>query len=102
VLPSSLLPFLNVSTDGKKKNRHNREVLLIARLLQNTGVKDFCLHHVNDAGMNKNLPLSLNGRWYDIAYVSEDGEVFLIEVMRLRFARGPALMEDGSKWRKEK
>jgi len=102
VLPSSILPFLNVSTDGRKKDRHNREVLLIAQLLQSTGVKNFCLHHINDAGMNKNLPLSIDGKWYDIAYVAGDGEVFLVEVMRARFARGPMTLEDGSKWRKPK
>ena len=102
MLPSSTIPFLNVSTDGRKKDRHNREVLLISRLLQNSGVTDFCMHHIDDGGMNKNLPLSVGERWYDIAYVAGDGEIFLIEVMRLRYARGPATLEDGSKWRKPK
>lgn len=102
MLPSSSLPFLNVSTDGKRKDRHNREVLLIARLLQASGVKDFCLHHIDDAGMNHALPLMLGGRWYDISYVAPDGEVFLVEVMRLKHARGPAASVDGSPWRKEK
>jgi hypothetical protein len=102
MLPSSSLPFLNVSTDGRKKNRHNREVLLIARLLQASGVKDFCLHHVDDAGMNHALPLAIGDKWYDISYVAPDGEIFLVEVMRLRYARGTAYIQEGEKWQKEK
>lgn len=102
MLPSSFLPFLNVKTDGKKKDRHNREVLIIARLLQASGVKDFCLHHVDDAGMNHALPLSIDGKWYDIAYVAPDGELFLVEVMRLKYARGAVTREDGTRWPKEK
>lgn len=102
MLPSSTLPFLNVATDGKRKDRHNREILIIARLLQASGVKDFCLHHVNDAGMDRTLPLTLGGKWYDISYVAPDGEIFLIEVMRLKYARGPVACEDGSRWPKEK
>ena len=102
MLPSSVLPFLNVATDGKKKDRHNREVLIIARLLQASGVKEFCLHHVDDAGMNHALPLALGDKWYDISYVAPDGEIFLVEVMRLKYARGLPAREDGSTWRKEK
>jgi hypothetical protein len=102
MLPSSLHPFLNVRTDGKKKDRHNREVLIIARLLRASGVKEMCLHHIDDGGMNHALPLSLDGKWYDIAYEAPDGELFLVEVMRLKYARGAVLMEDGSQWRKEK
>ena len=102
MLPSATLPFLNVSTDGKRKDRHNREVLIVARLLRASGVKDICLHHIDDAGMNHALPLAIGGKWYDIAYVAPDGELFLIEVMRLRYARGDVTREDGSRWRKEK
>lgn len=102
MLPSSKLPFLNVTTDGKKKNRHNTEVLIIARLLQASGVKEFCLHHIDDAGMNHALPLAISGKWYDISYVAPDGEVFLIEVMRLKHAKGDLTLEDGAPWRKEK
>jgi hypothetical protein len=102
VLPSSVLPFLNVATDGRKKDRHNREVLFLSALLRDAGVKDFCLHHVDEAGMNHHLPLAIDGKWYDIAYVAPDGEIFLIEVMRLKYARGPAVREDGKKWQKEK
>ena len=102
MLPSSSLPFLNVATDGKRKDRHNREVLIIARLLRASGVKEICLHHIDDAGMNHALPLSLDGKWYDIAYEAPDGELFLVEVMRLKYARGAVLNEDGSRWRKEK
>lgn len=102
MLPSSVIPFLNVTTDGRKKDRHNSEVLFFSRLLQKSGVTDFCMHHIKDAGMNHNLPLSINGKWYDIAYVAGDGEVFLIEVMRLKYARGPATTEDGTTWQKQK
>ncbi len=101
-MPSSVLPFVNVATDGRKKDRHNREVLLLLALLRSAGVKDFCLHHVDEAGMNRHLPLAIDGKWYDIAYVAPDGEIFLLEVMRLKYARGPAVREDGEKWQKEK
>ena len=84
MLPSSKIPFLNVRTDGRKKDRHNREILWLSSLLLRAGVKDYCLHHVNEAGMNRALPLTLAGRWYDIAYVAPDGEVFMIEIMRTR------------------
>lgn len=101
MLPSSKLPFLNVPTDGRKKDRHNREVLILARLLQASGVKRFCLHHVAEAGMDKTLPLMLDGRWYDISYVTPDGECFMVEVMRVNTARGPAVREDGTPWLKQ-
>ena len=82
MLPSAKLGFLNVSTDGKRKNRHNKELLLLLRLLQQAGCCHYLLHHVKDAGMNKSLPLQLAGKWYDLSYVSEDGEIFLVEIMR--------------------
>ena len=100
MLPSASLPFLNVNTDGRRKDRHNREILFLLRLLLEAGEKDYCLHHVDDAGMNRELPLMLDGRWYDISYVAPDGEIFLIEVMRLRYAKGRALTNDGAKWQK--
>jgi hypothetical protein len=84
VLPSAKLGFLNVKTDGRKKTRHNQEILFILDLLLTAGIKDYCVHHVDEAGMNKALPLTLAGKWYDISYVAPDGEIFLIEVMRLR------------------
>ena len=90
MLPSASLGFLNVKTDGRRKNRHNEEILFFSRLLQSAGVKDFCLHHVNDAGMNRALPLTIGNKWYDIAYVSGDGEIFLVEIMRLRTIYDPA------------
>jgi len=74
--------FLNISTDGKRKDRHNKELLLILRLLQQAGCCHYLLHHVKDAGMTKGLPLQLAGKWYDLSYVSEDGEIFLVEIMR--------------------
>ena len=96
MLPSAKLPFLNVKTDGRKKDRHNREVLFLAQLLLGSGVTDYCLHHVNDGGMNRNLPLTLAGKWYDVVYVAPDGEVFMLELMRVKTARGPACLEDGT------
>lgn len=102
MLPSSSLPFLNVATDGKKKDRHNREILIISRLLQASGVKKFCLHHIDDGGMDHTLPLAIGGKWYDISYVAPDGEIFLIEVMRLRYARGMPATETGEPWQKQK
>lgn len=84
MLPSAKLPFVNVQTDGKAKNRHNKEILFLSHLLQKAGVKRLCLHHVTDAGMDKSLPLTYQGKWYDVAYVSSDGEVFMIEIMRTR------------------
>jgi len=84
VLPSAALPFINVKTDGSLKDRHNREVMFFVRLLRSEGIRDLCMHHINDAAMNKDLPLTLRGKWYDIVYVAPDGEVFLVEVMRAR------------------
>lgn len=83
MLPSATIPFLNVKTDGRKKDRHNREILFLVKLLKAAGINDYCMHHVNDAGMNKSLPLTLKGKWYDISYVAPDGEVFMIEMMRV-------------------
>lgn len=51
--------------------------------------------------MNHSLPLSIDGKWYDIAYEAPDGELFLVEVMRLKYARGAVTREDGTKWPKE-
>jgi len=48
-----------------------------------------CLHHVRDAGMTRDLPLTLDGKWYDISYVAPDGEVFLVEIMRTRLIYDP-------------
>lgn len=102
MLPSAKIGFLNVPTDGRKKDRHNREILFLARILAAAGVTDYCLHHVRDGGMNKALPLTLAGKWYDICYVAPDGEVFMLELMRVRTARGPAALEDGTPWQKQK
>lgn len=101
MLPSSVLPFLNVSTDGKAKDRHNEEVLFFSRLLRAAGVRELCLHHIDEAGMNRDLPLTLAGKWYDLVYVSQDGEVFLIEVMRARKIYTPGDDKQVRKWRKE-
>lgn len=102
MLPSSHLGFLNVRTDGRRKDRHNREVQTVLAGLLASGVTRWCMHHVNDGGMDHTLPLTLGGRWYDIAYEAPDGEIFLIEVMRLIHARGPATCEDGTPWQKER
>ena len=102
MLPSSVLPFVNVSTDGKRKDRHNREVLFFSRLLRAAGVRDLCLHHVDDADMNRALPLTLAGKWYDLVYVATDGEVFLVEVMRARKLYTADAQEEAKEWQKEK
>ena len=82
MLPSAKMGFLNVKTDGKRKDRHNRELLFWLKLLLNAGCSNFLLHHVQEAGMNSSLPMQHRGKWYDLSYVSEDGEVFLVEIMR--------------------
>ena len=84
MLPSAKLPFLNVTTDGKRKDRHNKEILLLLKLLQGAGCVHYLAHHVKDAGMTKALPLTLEGKWYDFSYVSHDGEIFMVEIMRVR------------------
>lgn len=96
MLPSANLPFLNVKTDGKAKDRHNREVLFFARLLRAAGIKNLCLHHVDDGGMNRDLPLTFKGKWYDVVYVSPDGEIFMVEIMRVRQLFEPAIPTGGS------
>jgi hypothetical protein len=95
LLPSSKIPFLNVKTDGRAKARHNREILYVLGLLRKSGITDYCLHHIDDAGMDKSLPLSLKGKWYDISYVSGDGEIFLVEIMRLRIKKPKTTAEEG-------
>jgi predicted lactoylglutathione lyase len=87
MLPSSRIPFLNVRTDGKAKARHNREILFVLAQLRQAGITDYCLHHIDDAGMDRALPLTLNNKWYDISYVAPDGEIFLIEIMRTRIKK---------------
>lgn len=82
MLPSAKMGFLNVVTDGKKKDRHNKELLFWFEKLLDSGCCHYCLHHINEAGMNKTLPLQYKGRWYDLSYVAEDGEIFLVEIMR--------------------
>jgi hypothetical protein len=84
VLPSASMGFINIESDGKHKNRHNEELLFLLKLLQQAGCKYFLTHHVKDGGMTKSLPLMLDHKWYDLSYVSSDGEIFLIEIMRLR------------------
>lgn len=81
--PSSSLPFLNVRTDGAHKKRHNDEVMFVIGTLIKNGIKDYNLHHINDANLVKWLPLQKNGKFYDISYINSKGEIILIEVMRL-------------------
>lgn len=102
MLPSSTLPFINIETDGKAKDRHNREILFFSRLLQAAGTKKICLHHVNDAGMAYDLPLTVGKKWYDIAYVAPDGEIFLVEIMRIRQIYDPKKSAEENQWQKEK
>ncbi len=101
MLPSSVLPFLNVATDGKRKNRHNEEILFFSRLLLQAGTKKMALHHVRDAGLTANLPLTLNGKWYDISYVAPDGEIFLVEIMRTRKIYDPKAPIEEWQWQKD-
>lgn len=55
----------------------------VLRLLRIDGVTDYNVHHIRDAGLSPDLPIALNGKFYDIGYKSRDGEMFLIEVMRV-------------------
>lgn len=81
-LPSISIPFLSVETDGKAKERHNRELSFVLKALINAGIQTYNLHHINDAGLESSLPLMKDDKWYDLSYVSWDGEIILIEVMR--------------------
>lgn len=83
-LPSSVCPLLNVLTDGRSKNRHNEEVKRVLGLLRGDGVKLYNVHHIRDGGLSEEITLFYDGRLYDIGYICPDGEVFLIEVMRVR------------------
>ena len=55
----------------------------LLHLLREDGIKIFNLRHVRDGGLEKDLPIALDGHFYDISYISDDGELFLIEVMRV-------------------
>jgi hypothetical protein len=77
------MSLVSVYTDGCAKSRHNREVVRLLRLLLGDGVQVYNMHHVRDGGLCKDLPLMLDGHCYDISYLSDDGELFLIEVMRV-------------------
>ena len=103
---SALAPYSEAQeskeTDGRRKNRHNEEILFLAGLIRDAGISDYCLHHVKDGGMNRDLPLTLNGKWYDIVYTAPDGEIFMIEIMRVKTARGPACTEEGIPCQKQK
>lgn len=83
-VPSAVCPLLNVLTDGRSKARHNREVMRILELLRGDGVQRYNLHHIRDGGLEKDIPLFLDGHLYDIGYICPDGEAFLIEVMRVK------------------
>ena len=82
-VPSEVVPLVSVFTDGRSKDRHNREVMRLLHLLRGDGIKIFNLRHVRDGGLEKDLPIALDGHFYDISYISEDGELFLIEVMKV-------------------
>jgi len=85
VTPSAALPFVNIRTDGKPKLRHANEISFILSLLKLSGVREFRAEHIYDVGYSKEIPTSKNGKVYDIGYKSRDGEIFLIEVMRLTY-----------------
>ena len=82
MLPSSRFPFLSVASDGKQRDRHSRLVLFVFGALRAAGCKNINLCHVAEGGLDGDLPLVKSGKWYDIAFLDEDGEVVLIEVMR--------------------
>lgn len=48
-------------------------------------MKLYNVHHIRDGGLSTEIPLFLDGRLYDIGYICPDGEVFLIEVMRVKY-----------------
>jgi hypothetical protein len=100
VLPSKTIPFLSVETDGRSKDRHNREILYILDLLLKSGVKVFCTHHVSEAMADKRLPMAIGAKWYDISYVSSDGEIIMLEIMRTRSYFDPEFYERGKKCQK--
>ena len=100
MLPSKTIPFLSVETDGRAKDRHNREILFVLDLLLKSGVKVFCTHHVNEAMADKRLPMAIGARWYDISYVSSDGEIIMLEIMRTRSYFDPEFYERGKKCQK--
>ncbi len=101
MLPSHHFGFLNVKTDGKKKNRHNQEILFLTKLLKQAGIKFINIHHVNDVDLDKFLPVKIGNKIYDITYVAQDGELFMVEIMRIKYAKGPLKMEDDTPWQKE-
>ncbi len=83
MIPSSAFPFLLVCTDGAHKERHNDEVMLILSLLKKSGIREYNLHHIRDAGLNREIPIAAGKKIYDIGYCSLDGELFMIEIMRV-------------------
>lgn len=80
---SAVLPLLTVSTDGKAKEVHNREVMRVLRLLRADGTKRYILHHVCDGGQDQSIPIALDNKYFDIGYINDDGEIFLVEIMRV-------------------
>ncbi|MDO9357147.1 MAG: hypothetical protein Q7T55_25840 [Solirubrobacteraceae bacterium] len=82
MLPSSRFPFLSVASDGKQRDKHSRLVLFVFGALRAAGCKDLNIHHVAEGGLDGDLPLVKAGKWYDLAFVDEDDEVVLVEIMR--------------------
>lgn len=84
MIPSSQFPFLSVCHDGKHKRRHNQELTFMVSLLRKAGISKINMHHVNDVGLDSSLPIEQDGKFYDIAYENKEGEIFLIELMRIK------------------
>lgn len=82
MLPSSRFPFLSIAGDGASRDHHSRLVLFLFGALRAAGVKDVNMDHVFEGGLNGRLPMIYKGKYYDIAFLDEKGEVVLIEVMR--------------------
>jgi hypothetical protein len=57
--------------------------MFVLGALKKAGIKTYNLHHINDAGLDKLIPISYKHKYYDIGYRNLDGSLFLIEVMRI-------------------
>ena len=82
-IPSAAVPFVNVGTDGKRKERHNAEVMFVLAALRAAGIKIYNLDHIDDGGRDRSIPVTYRHKTYDIGYINRDGTAFLIEVMRI-------------------
>lgn len=87
-LPSVYFPFVNVMTNGKRKDTHNSEVQFLQKLLLDAGVSRIRIDHVKELNLDKDLPLTWNGKRFDIAYQNHEGNTVLIEVKIVKTKEG--------------